>query len=156
MKCLAITRFLQRHPQIAGLGVEHFRPFSHLFTMPQVATSRHYSTRRAEVGHYLPRRFSSRSRHRFDVARRRAYLSRLPAAPSAWQASTIDALIAIEWAALEAESRLGDTAAAREAREHRRLLMRLMSDFERSLTASAPPSRRLSLAERILAEQAGG
>jgi hypothetical protein len=39
----------------------------------------------------------------------------------------------LEWGALEAEQRLGDLAAARESREHRRLFQRLLADSERSL-----------------------
>ena len=106
---------------------------------PQIAATRPYRTRRTDLGHYVPRRFSVRSRHRFEVTRRRAYLARIVAPPSPWQTTTISTLVALEWSALEAESHIGDMYAAREAREHRRLFQRLLADFERSLTPPTAP-----------------
>jgi hypothetical protein len=100
---------------------------------PQIAADRQYSTRRAELGNYHPRRFGARSRLRFDRARRRDYLARFGKPPSAWQSSTIASLVALEWSALSAEAQIGNMIAAREAREHRRLFQRLLAEFERSL-----------------------
>jgi hypothetical protein len=120
--------------------------------MAQSTAERRHSTRRAELGHHVPRRFTKRSRHRFDVTRRRAYLGRIAGPPTPWQSATIDGLIALEWSALEGEHRLGDAVAARDAREHRRLFQRLLSDFERSLTAPPPrPPRTLQEAAAQIA-----
>lgn len=103
---------------------------------PQIAADRHYRTRRADLGHYLPRRFGQRSRHRFDVARRRSYLGQIGGTPSPWQAATIDGLIALEWAALVGEAD-GGIPALRESREHRRLFQRLLADFEKTVQSLA-------------------
>jgi hypothetical protein len=70
------------------------------------------------------------------------YLRRIPRPPTDWQATMIETLITLEWSALLDEAT--DTQQSRrEAREHRRLFMRLLADFERSLrdtAAPAPPS----------------
>jgi hypothetical protein len=57
------------------------------------------------------------------------------------QAATIESLVSLEWAAIVAEAE-GGLVGFREAREHRRLFQRLLSDFERSLAVPAekPPS----------------
>ena len=121
---------------------------------PQIAATRRYSTRRAELGQSTPRRFTPRARHRFDVARRRAYLGQLSGEPTPWQAATIGSLVAIEWAALAGEALIGDQVAAREAREHRRLFQRLLNDFERTIiAAAAPPEDPLAALHRHLAER---
>jgi hypothetical protein len=93
----------------------------------------------------MPRAFTPRCRDRFQRDRRRGYLARVLAEPTPWQCSTIASLVALEWSALEAEARIGDLAAAREAREHRRLFQRLLADFERSLAAPAAPYAGRSL-----------
>jgi hypothetical protein len=104
------------------------------------ATIRRPASRRAELGQSMPRAFTARCRDRFQRDRRRGYLARLAdGAPTPWQASTIASLVGLEWSALEAEARIGDMAAGREAREHRRLFQRLLADFERSL---APPAAK--------------
>jgi hypothetical protein len=103
---------------------------------PQNAANRRPASRRAELGLTMPRAFTARCRDRFQRDRRRAYLARISGDPSQWQSATIASLIALEWAALEAESRIGDLTAAREAREHRRLFQRLLADFERSVRQS--------------------
>ena len=107
---------------------------------PQIAMPRRSSTQRRELGTYTPRRFTPRCRERFLRDRRRRYLSRISGAPSGQQAALIMTLGSLEWSALEAESRNGDIAAAREAREHRRLFQRLLTDFERSIPP--PPGER--------------
>jgi hypothetical protein len=61
-------------------------------------------------------------------------------------------LAVLEWAALQSEHE-GTLQSLREAREHRRLLLRVLSDFERSLAAVAAP-RPLSIEE--LAAKAEG
>jgi hypothetical protein len=96
-------------------------------------------TRRAEMGRPRPRRFSQTAWWRFARNRRRQYLAQLAGPPTAEQASIVDSLCALEWSALRNESEAlalrGREAreAAREAREHRRLLAKLVGDFERSL-----------------------
>jgi hypothetical protein len=108
---------------------------------------RRNSTTRSELGRYVPRRFNPLTRERFLRDRRRRYLARVPAnAPTDAQASLIQTLATLEWAALSAEHE-GGLQALREAREHRRLLQRLLGDFERSLVVKPPPPP--SLAEVI-------
>lgn len=71
----------------------------------------------------------------FNDARHRSYCACIGGQPSLWQSATICSLIALEWSALCAESRMGDIDAMREAREHRRLFQQLLTDFERSVAA---------------------
>jgi hypothetical protein len=99
------------------------------------------------AGRYVPKKFTDLSRQRFLRDRRRRYLSRIPdGKPSDSQAALIQSLASLEFAALEAESRFTDMIAGREAREHRRLFQRLLSDFEKSLTA-LPAKRALTAAD---------
>jgi hypothetical protein len=72
------------------------------------------------------------------------------------QSATIESLVSLEWAAIVAEAE-GGLLGFREAREHRRLFQRLLSDFERSLSsAQAPPAAGPTAADdtarRALAE----
>ena len=100
------------------------------------------------AGRYIPRQFNPVTRERFLRDRRRRYLARvLTAAPTDAQAATIQSLASLEWGALAAEHE-GSVQGMREAREHRRLLMRLLVDFEKSLIA---PPRRLTPQEALAA-----
>lgn len=96
----------------------------------QLATARR--TQRRDTGRYLPRRFNPVTRGRFLRDRRRRYLARLAGSPTERQVAQIDAMTRLEWQALSAEA-IGSLQADREAREFRRLLDRLLSDFERSV-----------------------
>ncbi|MGH7054940.1 MAG: hypothetical protein ACREE4_22490 [Stellaceae bacterium] len=69
----------------------------------------------------------------------------LPGVPSAREAGRVDAMVTFEWQALKAEA-LGTIRSDREAREFRRLLDRLLRDFE--LSVGAP---RLSTDEILAA-----
>lgn len=102
----------------------------------------------AELGRYVPRQFNPITRERFLRDRRRRYLSQVPSgAPTDAQATMIQSLASLEWSALLSEAD-GSVQALAAAREHRRLLMRLLSDFEKSVAA---PPRAPTTAE-ILAE----
>jgi hypothetical protein len=115
--------------------------------MTQAGAIERISTQRRETGRLMPRRFSKPAWYRFSRDRRRRYLARLPGQPSERDAARIDAMVRLEWQALKAEAE-GTLQADREAREHRRLLDRLVSDFERSLASSpaAKPTAREILA----------
>ena len=82
-------------------------------------------------------------------------LARLSGPPTHQQVSLIASIAQLEWNALrneaEALTLTGREArdAAREGREHRRLLANLLSDFERSLTPKVPAKRSRSLAEIV-------
>jgi hypothetical protein len=76
--------------------------------------------------------------------RRKTYLSRIDGTPSDAQLAMVQSMARLEWFALAAE-RGDDLVSFRESREHRRLLLKTMSDFEASLKAaveSAPAPRR--------------
>jgi hypothetical protein len=105
------------------------------------------TSRRNPLGRYSPKTFGTTSRWRFRRDRRTSYLARIAGELSDYQAATIESLISLEWAALQAEAE-GDLQDMREAREHRRLFQRLLADFERD--ARAPPATRPpSLAEHL-------
>ena len=82
-----------------------------------------HGSRRDPLMTYLPKSFSAPSRWRFGRNRRDCYLAQIPGPPTAWQATTILSLIALEWGALFAEDQ-GGLNGAREGREHRRLFQR--------------------------------
>ena len=103
----------------------------------EVGISRRSSRRQEMGGRLIPRSFSKQAWHRFDQDRRRRYLERLGGLPSDVQAARIDTLVRLEWSALRAEAE-GTLRADREAREHRRLLDKLLGDFERSLEKRKP------------------
>jgi hypothetical protein len=64
----------------------------------------------------------------------------------------VQSLATLEWAALSAEH-TNTLQSLREAREHRRLLLRVLADFERSLEKSAAKGRpgppQLTLEEHL-------
>ena len=57
----------------------------------------------------------------------------------------------LEWGALVGEKE-GSLASLREAREHRRLLLRVLADFERSLVAPSPAQAPKTLIDHLGAE----
>ena len=92
---------------------------------------------RREVGQYLPRRFTDLTRDRFLRDRCLRYTREISGLPNYEQAVRIDSMARLEFAALRAES-AGTMQGDREAREHRRLLDRLLADHRRSVAASQP------------------
>jgi len=101
----------------------------------------------------MPRRFSKPAWHRFNRDRRRRYLADLLGSPpNNEQAARIESLVRIEWSALRAEAE-GTLAADREAREHRRLLDRLLGDWKRTLATL--PVKPLSPAVHLANRAAG-
>src|SRR5580658_9770606 len=87
---------------------------------------------RNQLAQYTPSSFSQHSRWRFGRNRKAAYLGRIVGEVTSWQVTTIATMVALEWASLVAESKHTDMIAMREARENRRLLMRLLADFEKT------------------------
>jgi hypothetical protein len=124
----------------------------------QDAARRRKTSLRRETGSYTPRSFSLVAKERFLRDRRQRHLSHISGQPSDGQTAMAMTLAMLEWSALSAE-RETTLQSLREAREHRRLLLRVLADFERSLTK--PVAKQPSLAEynaaRILAarSQAG-
>jgi hypothetical protein len=100
--------------------------------MTQVAAQRRRTSLRAETGCYTPRQFNPVTRERFLRDRRQRHLSRIPGQPSASQIAMALTLASLEYSALAAE-RENTLQSLREAREHRRLLLRVLGDFERTL-----------------------
>jgi hypothetical protein len=112
----------------------------HHAVMTKPLATAQYRSRKSEMGRPMPRRFSKPAWWRFARDRRRRYLGQLGGQPSEAQASLIDTLVQLEWSALAAENE-GGLQAFRESREHRRLLARLLADFERSLGVPSQPTR---------------
>jgi hypothetical protein len=83
-------------------------------------------------GSYVPPRFNPRTRGRFLRDRRKTYLSRIEGVPSDAQLAMVQSMARLEWFALAAECG-DDLVSTREGREHRRLLLKVIIDFERSL-----------------------
>jgi hypothetical protein len=77
-----------------------------------------------------------------------------PAGRPTEQSALAQTVARLEWAALAAEAE-GGLKALREAREHRRLLQKLLVDFERTVRAVAAPSAP-SLAEYLATKAAEG
>jgi multidrug efflux pump subunit AcrA (membrane-fusion protein) len=114
--------------------------------MTQVAAERRKTSFRRETGAYLPRSFSLVSRERFHRDRRQRHLRRVSGSPTEAQISMAQTLASMEWAALSAE-RQNTLQSLREAREHRRLLLRVLGDFERSLVPKPAASPHASISE---------
>jgi hypothetical protein len=95
----------------------------------QNVARRHTSYRR-ETGRYVPRYFNPTTRLRFLRDRRQGYLDRISGPPSDHQRAMIAALGQLEWNALQLEAE-NSLIALREAREHRRLLLRTGSQKSR-------------------------
>jgi hypothetical protein len=97
-------------------------------------------TRRNPLGRYTPKSLSQASRWRFVRDRRSGYLARLSAPPSDAQSATIESLISLEWSAIVAEA-AGGLVGLRESREHRRLLLKVLADFEQTLAPRSDKKR---------------
>jgi hypothetical protein len=98
-------------------------------------------TAREWVRRPMPRAFTKTAWRRFNRDRRRAYLADLPALPTIEQLARIESLVRHEWHALRAEA-VGTLAADTSAREHRRLLNRLLADHTRALQPGMAQQRR--------------
>jgi hypothetical protein len=86
---------------------------------------------RADPG-YQPRQFNALTRRRFLKARQLHYLGRIQDEPTEAQIAMARSLPLFEWGALAGEHE-GTLASLREAREHRRLLLKTLVDFEQSM-----------------------
>lgn len=119
-------------------------------TLPRTNAQLPASTaHRRAVGRYEPRALdSTHTRRRFFRDRRSRYLARLTAPATDRQLSQIDAMTRLEWQALRAEAQ-STLQADREAREFRRLLDRMLADFERALAAPAAKPLGPTLAEAM-------
>jgi hypothetical protein len=99
-------------------------------------------TQRREVyraPNYIPRQFNENSRTRFLHSRREQHLARIPGEASDAQIAMVQSLASLEWSALSAERQ--DTLASMvAAREFRRLHLRVVADFERSLRPQPSPT----------------
>ena len=91
---------------------------------------------RDPLARYRPRTFGKASRWRFVRDRRTLYLGRVEGGPSESQKALIETLIELEWSALKAEAE-GGMVAFREGRELRRLYLRALADFERTVKDAA-------------------
>src|SRR6516165_707078 len=102
---------------MGGAGIEH-------------SASRRIGRTKFEPG-YVPRRFNAESRYRFLKTRREDHLARVPGEATTAQQQMARSMAVLEWGALQCEHD-GSVVSLREAREHRRLLLRVLGDFERS------------------------
>jgi hypothetical protein len=75
--------------------------------------------------------------------RKEQHLGRVQGEPSSEQIQMARSMAQLEWSALVAE-RTDDLRALREAREHRRLLLRTIADFELTLDPQPVPRRKRS------------
>jgi hypothetical protein len=100
----------------------------------------------------LTRQFNALTRRRFVKARREHELARIQGQPTEGQRDMAESIASLEWSARLAEHD-GSLTALREAREFRRLLLRIRGDFERSLEPR-PPARRAP--GRSVSEITGG
>ena len=107
--------------------------------MTQNGIERQKTSYRLETGRYVPRRYNSATRMRFLRDRRQGYLDRISGPPSDHQRTMIQALAQLEWSALQFEDE-NTLVALRESREHRRLMLKVLADFEATLQ---PPVRRV-------------
>ena len=89
---------------------------------------------------YAPRQFNLLTQRRYLKARRLYYLGRIQGEPTEAQIVMTRSLAAFEWAALAAE-RENTLRSLREGREHRRLMLKILTDFEATL--QPPPLRRV-------------
>ena len=111
--------------------------------MTQANAERLGATARPRNDGYRPRQFNRLTRGRFLRARERHHLSRVTGSPTVAQREMAASMAVLEWSSLQAE-REGTLQSLREAREHRRLLLRVLADFERSLAAPPPKEKYAS------------
>jgi hypothetical protein len=111
--------------------------------LQDVVSRRIKTSYRKETGgsSYMPRRFTPLTRVRFFLDRRKTYLKRIDGLPSHAQLAMITAMARLEWFALAAEQG-NDLRSTREGRENRRLLLKVITDFDQSLKPKATPAPR--------------
>jgi len=85
--------------------------------------------------------------------RRQLYLARVSGRPSTAQVAMVLTLARLEWSALVAEHE-NTLQGDREGREHRRLLLRLLAEFEETLTKPPVPEKPSGV-DAVLAEMTG-
>ena len=85
--------------------------------------------------------------------RRQLYLARVSGRPSTAQVAMVLTLARLEWSALVAEH-ANTLQGDREGREHRRLLLRLLAEFEETLTKPPVPEKPSGV-DAVLAEMTG-
>jgi len=118
--------------------------------MTEPRTNAQIRRQRRMLDRPTPRSFSIHAARRFGVDRRGRYLARLAGPPTDQQAALIQSMISTEWTAVRNES-VGNVNTDRLALDARRLLAKLLAEFERTLRAPPPAERPPSLAE-VLAE----
>jgi hypothetical protein len=89
----------------------------------------------------LTRQFNPLTRRRFVKARREHELGRVQGEPTEEQQDMAESIATLEWGARFAEHE-GTLRALREAREFRRLLLKVRADFELTLAPQQAPSGR--------------
>ena len=122
--------------------------------MTQVAAIRRKTFIRQKIGKYIPRQFTSTTRYRFLLDRHRGYLARISGMPTDQQRAQIESLAQLEYAALKCEAE-NTLVSMRESREHRRLLLRVLEDFEESLMPARGVQRRTPRLTEIISEATG-
>jgi hypothetical protein len=99
---------------------------------------------------YIPRQFNTLTRTRFLKSRRLRHLARVQGEPTDAQHAMARSMATLEWGALVGEND-GSIRGLHEAREHRRLLLKIIDDFERSLAPRPAPPPAPASTEDILA-----
>jgi hypothetical protein len=123
-------------------GLAELRDSAYIMGMAEpLKTVRKKKTHIQELGLPMPRSFSRTAYWRFARDRRRRLLELLPGPPTNQQAAHITSLCKLEWHALASEAQ-GGLVGFREAREHRRLYERLLSDFERSAAKASAAAEK--------------
>jgi hypothetical protein len=123
------------------------------------------NSRRSAIGRMVPRSFSEPCRWRFDRDRRAGYVRRCGGALTDAQALIVDQMIRAEWLALRTERDAAEAAEPRDraellrlAAEHRRQLLLLNRDLEKTIRLpepARPPSLAGLFAGRGDSEVAG-
>jgi len=103
---------------------------------------------------YSPRQFNPLARRRFLKARRLYHLARVQSEPTEAQTAMARSMAMLDWGALAGEHE-GTLASLRESREHRRLLLRVLDDFEQSLMPARGVQRRTPRLTEIISEATG-
>jgi len=88
------------------------------------------------------------------LSRHRDYLARISGMPTDQQRAQIESLAQLEYAALKCEAE-NTLVSMRESREHRRLLLRVLEDFEQSLMPARGVQRRTPRLTEIISEATG-
>src|SRR6516165_3189981 len=88
----------------------------------------HIGARSRTLVYSRPRKLTHYSRREFMWRKRAEYRRSIVGEATIWQRSTIESMLRLEWAAIEAEHK-GDLLGYREMREHSRLLERMQAAF---------------------------